>query len=486
MGLKKGEPASRLAPPTSVAGATVARRAPHLLGESFGGAQDQRFGEIVGAAEPVGNRIPLLAVPLDQPKFSAAGMIGTAQFSGSKQSIEAKFLEPRFTEVAVLKSPAGLVAADWTVSKCALGCAHAFRQDHCKQQALIVEYSSAILNLACALAGPEDELLKIFVDTEIIPGHAECGADITLGGVPGGNDIRLRGAPPIADQAFNRKFNAGSLFDSCGRHDAPAPDQNVVGLVTPYLQPGRALFHHCGRRDRVPFPLEAISFGHLVQHREWLFAVSRVEIYQSDFLTFKLVKPADFAGNVGHDGCGLLPIISDNRKFVGKQISNSALQASVAWRDDRHLVGESPIVERVADTRAERQYTRQPHRIEVLVALVALDAALVVVLCFTLLNKQLGSVKTAVSFVEKSDVVNNRIGLSDPIGREWTNPIGRQQNSLAQIFRCSDGASCHGNRAQQRDRQSAFADDVHFEVPFTSIPRCVATNWTNGRFVPGT
>src|ERR1700736_6217132 len=301
-------------------------------------------------------------------------MIGTAQFNGSKHSIETQFLEPRLTEVAVLKAPAGLIAGYRVVAKFALGCAHPFRQDHRKQQALIVKYSSTILNLACALAGPEYILLKVFVDTKIGPRHAECGPDITLGGVPGGNHIRLCGAPPIANQALNRKLNAGGLFDGRWRHDAPAPDQNVVRLVTSYLQPGRALFHHCGRGDRVPLPLQAISFGHLVQHRERLLAVSRVEIYQRDFLALELIKPADFAGNVRHDRGRLLPIISDNRKFVRKQIPNGALQAPVPRRDDWYLVGESPIVKGITDTRAERQHARQPNGIEGLITLVALHA----------------------------------------------------------------------------------------------------------------
>src|SRR5262249_54348359 len=89
-----------------------------LLGPVLGcGVLDDRLDDRIVAGEPVGDHVPLLAVPLVDPAETRALMVGARDLDRSDHALEAELLDAVGGEVEMLDAPAHLLAGHRLVAE---------------------------------------------------------------------------------------------------------------------------------------------------------------------------------------------------------------------------------------------------------------------------------------------------------------------------------------------------------------------------------
>ncbi len=284
-----------------------------------------------------------------------------------------------------------------------------------------------VLHLALALA--VDVLLDVLDHGEVRPGDVEAGRDVALGRVARGDRVLFRARPPDADDVVAREADLGRRLQRHGVHHAPAPQDHPVGLDLPDLQPLRALLVARVRdgdvRDR-----EAVLLRLRVENRNGLLAVGRVVIDVHDLLALELVHPPFLRPDELDLGRVLRPVVRDQREDVREDPAVGGVGAAVADRHDGHLVGRPLLDQRIGDAGRQRVHERGAGRPLLLQALVALDAARVVVLGLALLVRELDAVHAAVARVDHVDVVDHPAEDAGPAGRVGPDPVPDHRDEL--------------------------------------------------------
>src|SRR5207237_8118560 len=101
----------------------------------------------------------------------------------------------------------------------------------------------------------------------------------------------LRARPPDTEHLVPRVPGLRRGFERDGAHHAVGPDDHVVGLRLPDLQPLRFL-RLPGRRHGNLERFEAELRRHRVEYRDRLLAVRRLVIEEPDLLALELLEPA--------------------------------------------------------------------------------------------------------------------------------------------------------------------------------------------------
>ena len=164
---------------------------------------------------------------------------------------------------------------------------------------------------------------------------------------------------------------------------------------------------------------------------------------QGDLLALQVVHAAFLVADVLDQRRGLAPVGHRHGEHVGEDAAVAAVGAAVAHREHRDLVGGGPLDQRVGDAGAVRVDHRGAGRAALLQALVALDAAVVVVRGLALFPGQLDAVDAAVALVDQREVVVHRI-------RDRECRSGRR----ARCDRSSSGMNCSPS-ARASDRTPA-------------------------------
>ena len=290
------------------------------------------------------------------------------------------------------------------------------------------------------------------MDAELAGAVLQHGGAVALGAALGRTHVGLGARPPHAEHLVAREADRGRFLDRGRVHDAPAPQQHVVGPVLADLQPGRLLLD-AGMGDGHGRELEAVHLGALLEQRDRLLAVGRVVIDQHDLLALELVEAAFLQRDVLHDDVGGRPVGAEQREVPLEHAAVARFGAAVAHRDDRDLVDRRLLGQREGDAGAERRDVGRARRALALQPLVALDAAVGGVAGVAFLVGDLDAVDAAVALVDQRIVVGHAVGERDAVRRIGAGAVDQAGNELLVlglgVGRCGD-AGRHDGRAHQR------------------------------------
>src|SRR5262245_11088066 len=229
-------------------------------------------------------------------------------------------------------------------------------------------------------------------------------------------------------------------------HNAPAPQQDPVGLTAPDLQPGGLLLLPRmvdGQRDQ----LEAVLLGENFQRRNGFLAIRAIVIYQGDLLALQLVYTPLLLADILHKGRHLTPISRGKVKgpfehpAIGRSraaISHRMNRDFIDWRLGNELIGNPGAV------RIDQRGARWPLVFQLFVTF---NAKLGIVLRLTLFPRDLDAVDTTVTRVEQLEIVDIAVGNRDAIrgiGSRTVHEQGNKELILGQPWGGADEPDQHG------------------------------------------
>jgi hypothetical protein len=379
-------------------------------------------------------------------------MVGARHLDRPDHALEAELLDALGGEIEMLDAPAHLLAGHRLVAELGHGGADRFGAQHRVDQAAVVEHRADLVGLGERLARGDDELLEVGIDRRLAGRMLQHQRLVARTLFAGRNDVGLGARPPHAQHLVAREVDVAGLGDGGRVHDAPAPQQDVVGLLLADLQPLRFLLG-ARRRHRNRQELEAVLLGHDVERRDRLLAVGRIVIEQRDLLALELVEAAHLLGDVLDGDVGCRPVGAEQREVPFEHRAVAAVGAAVAHGDQRDLVARRLLGQREGDTGAERAEIGRPGRTLALEALVALHAAVGGVAGLALLEEDFYAVDAAVARVQQGDVVGGAVGERHAVGGIGAGAIDEARDELLVLRhggRRGDDAGRHDRRAEQR------------------------------------
>src|SRR5919197_147450 len=199
--------------------------------------------ELAVRLHPVRDDLPLRAIPLLELHQARAFMVQARYLERRHEADGAELLQALVVDVEMLDAPAHLLAGDrLALAELLLGDAdRLYRDDAGDDAARVVDRAEARLVLELALALVIDVFLDVLHDREFGAWRVEAGGDVALCRRARGQHVFLGTGPPHADDVIARVADLRSRFERRGVHYAPAPEDHVVGLGLPGLQPLRLL-----------------------------------------------------------------------------------------------------------------------------------------------------------------------------------------------------------------------------------------------------
>src|SRR5690606_4377608 len=167
----------------------------------------ERPDDVLFRLNPVGQDLPLLAVPLLDLRAAATLVVGAAHPHRLQQIGEAKRVDTLRREVQVLDAPAHLLTGERLLAVLLLRGAHGFGYEHGIHDAAIVADAAEIVAVTAALSGLADMLHDLPVDRVVLAGAVEVQRLVPLGGVAGRNHRIVLAGVPDAEDALARETN---------------------------------------------------------------------------------------------------------------------------------------------------------------------------------------------------------------------------------------------------------------------------------------
>src|SRR5439155_6463077 len=186
---------------------------------------------------PVGHDVPLLAVPLLEHHRAGALVILAGHLDGMGEALHAELLEPRLGEVEVLEPPAHLGTREGLVAVLRHRRPDRLDGEHRIHDAAVVEHLADTLLLAGTFALVVNELEEVRVHPEAGARRVERRALVALGAVARGDHVGVARRPPVTDEVVHREPDPGRLLHRHLVHDAPARQEDPVGIDAPDLEP---------------------------------------------------------------------------------------------------------------------------------------------------------------------------------------------------------------------------------------------------------
>ena len=334
-------------------------------------------------------------------------VIGARDVDRRREVFEPDLLPARLGDLERLQSAPHVLAGNLLLAGELLGGADRLGDQHRVEHAAVVEILADLVAADLALALVD----HVFED---VLNRREAGADridveraVALGIGAGRTGVVIASRPPHADQAAHRKAGPGRLLDRGGVHGAPALEVDPVGPVAADVEPQRGLVLHLRARHRVELELEAVILGQLLEQRNRLLAVGRIEIDQPELLALELVEPALDLGGMFDEHRGAVPIGRRRIEDPGEQIAVGRWRQTVAHRQDRDLVDRRLRNQLQGDAGRIRVHH---HRALALDRLVALDALLGVVAGLAFLHDDLHPADAPVALVEHVEIIGHAVG----------------------------------------------------------------------------
>src|SRR5215813_1504018 len=382
--------------PLSLLGA-VTRSDPLLLGVSGSRLFDQRPHDRLIRLDPVGDELPLFAVPLLELHGAASLVIHAGNFDRLEQAERAELFQSLFVDVQVLQPPANLLSRQRLLPELGLRGADRLRvQDPVDDSPVVIHLAEAahVFEIPLVPSGV-NVLLDILENGEVRPGRMEGGGNEALGGLAGGFDILFGPAPPDSDDVIARVADLRRGLERDRIHDPPAAQNDPVRLGLSDLEPLRFLLV-AGMRNLDVRDSEAVLLGLQVQDRDRLLSVGGAVVEVDDLLPLELVHSSRLHPEELDLGRALAPVVGHEREDVRKDSAVRCVRTPVADRDDRDLVGGRALDAGVSDAGRKEVEHRRARRTLLLQALVALDSPVVLVFGLALLPGQLDAVDTSV------------------------------------------------------------------------------------------
>src|SRR5439155_10240291 len=145
----------------------VAHRVAELLRLLDGGPLDLRPDDVAHRSDPVGDDVPLLAVPLLDQHGPAALVVLAGDLDRMREALHAELLEPLLGQVEVLEAPAHLLAGERLVAELRHRGADRLGREHRVDDAAVVERRAQVFLFGGALALFVDELEKYRMNLEV-------------------------------------------------------------------------------------------------------------------------------------------------------------------------------------------------------------------------------------------------------------------------------------------------------------------------------
>src|SRR6516162_6565642 len=377
-------------------------------------------------------------------------MIGAGYLDRSQLALESELLETIGGEVEVLEAPAHLLAGERLLAEPLLRGADRLDAEHGIDQSAHVENLTRLLPFRRAQALVVEVLLEILVQLEPTGGVLQ-GHRVVAGGTGLRRPhVRLGPRPPHAVHLLARIADRDRLLDGGRVHDAPAPQQHVVGAVLADLQPG-CLLLDTGMRDRQEQRLESVHLRALLQQGDRLLAIGRVVIDEGDLLALELVEPAFLLGDVLQDDVGGRPIGAEQREVPLEHRAVARLRAAVAHGDDRDLVDRRLLRERKGDAGRERDHIGGAGRTLALEALVAFHAAVGGIAGVAFLEHDLDAVDAAVALIDELVVVSEAVGERNAVRGVGTGPVHQVGDELLVLRQRRRGRRQGARERRERD-----------------------------------
>src|SRR5437016_5482713 len=195
---------------------------------------DHRTHELAVRLDPVGDRVPLVAVPLQEFHRTAALMIHARHLERLHESGCTQLLQARLADLQILDAPAHLLAGQRLLAELLLGLANRFnRDDAVDDAAVVVDRTDARLIFHLTLKFRVDVLLDVLDNREVGTRDVEAGGNVALGRVTGGDRVLFRARPPPADDTVARIADFGGGFERGRIHHAPAAQDHPVRFDLP-------------------------------------------------------------------------------------------------------------------------------------------------------------------------------------------------------------------------------------------------------------
>jgi hypothetical protein len=175
-------------------------------------------------------------------------------------------------------------------------------------------------------------------------------------------------------------------------------------------------------------------------------------IDERDLLALELVQAAFLRADVLDHRGGLAPVGHGQVEDIRKDPAVGGISAPIAHRQDRDLVGGGALDQRISDAGAVRVDQRGAGRRVVLQALVALDAAVIVVGGLALLPGELDATDAAIALVNQVEVVIHAVGDRRTIRSVGSGAIDQKRDELLTAPGLHLG--CEPARQADRDGQT--------------------------------
>src|SRR5882672_5302835 len=166
----------------------VAHRVAELLALLDGRRLELRPDHVAHRRDPVGDDVPLLAVPLLDEHGPVALVVLAGDLDRMREVLHADLLEPLLGQVEVLEAPAHLLAGERLVTELRHRRADRLGGEHRVDEAAVVERGAEVLFLRGALALVVDELQEVSVHLESGARRMKRGALVALGPLAGRDD----------------------------------------------------------------------------------------------------------------------------------------------------------------------------------------------------------------------------------------------------------------------------------------------------------
>src|SRR3989449_378173 len=199
----------------------VALRVVELLALLDGGRLALRAPHVTHRLAPLGDALPLLAVPLLDEHGAIALVVLAGDLDRPREALHAELVEPLLRQVEVLEPPPDLLAREHLVAVLAHRGADRLDGEHGVGDAAIVERRAHVLLLPGALALVVDVLDDVLEDPEVGARSMECRALVGLGTVTGGDHVSVAGRPPIANEMIHPEADGRGFLDRDLVHQAP-------------------------------------------------------------------------------------------------------------------------------------------------------------------------------------------------------------------------------------------------------------------------
>src|SRR6266849_6847030 len=169
----------------------VALRVVELLALLDGGRLDLRAHHVTHGLDPLGDDLPLLAVPLLDEHGAVALVVLAGNLDRPREALHAELVEPMFRQVEVLEPPPDLLAREHLVAVLAHRGADRLDGEHGVGDAAVVERRPHVLLLPGALALLVDVLDDVLEDLEVGARGMEGRALVCLGTVTSRDDVSV-------------------------------------------------------------------------------------------------------------------------------------------------------------------------------------------------------------------------------------------------------------------------------------------------------